>query len=320
MSTPTNPATIDLRVFCEPQQGANYTTLLDMAKATEQLGYSAFFRSDHYLKMGDVSGEPGVTDAWITLAGLARDTSTVRLGTLLTSNTFRHIGPFSVAVAQVDDMSGGRVELGLGAGWYEDEHQAFGIPFPSVRRRFDDLEDSLGALHALWHGERGSAVTFAGHNLELRDNPALTRTLQQPAPPIIVGGHGKTRTPALAAKYATEFNVPFASAQAVATQNERVSAACTAIDRDPSTLRRSAALVVCAGTSDAEIRRRADAIGREVDELRENGLAGTPEEIVIKAKAFAAEAGIDRIYLQFLDMTDLDHLAVVAEQVMPELS
>lgn len=310
---------IDLRVFCEPQQGADYATLREMARATEQLGYSAFFRSDHYLKMGDVSGEPGVTDAWITLAGLALDTSTVRLGTLLSSNTFRHVGPLSVAVAQVDDMSGGRVELGLGAGWYDDEHTAFGIPFPDVRRRFDDLEDSLGALRALWHGERGEAVSFTGHNLRLEGNPALTRGAQQPAPPVIVGGHGKKRTPALAAQFADEFNVPFASAADVATINGRVDAACEAIGRDPKSLTRSAALVVCAGSSDAELARRSEAIGRELDELRENGLAGTPEEIAAKATAFADEAGVERLYLQFLDMTDLDHLALVADKVMPQL-
>ncbi|WP_333620214.1 TIGR03560 family F420-dependent LLM class oxidoreductase [Dietzia sp.] len=320
MSTRTD-GTIELRVFTEPQLGADYAMLLEAAKATEELGYGAFFRSDHYLKMGDVSGEPGATDAWITLAGLARDTSTIRLGTLLTSNTFRHVGPLAVSVAQVDAMSGGRVELGLGAGWYDDEHSAFGIPLPTVRERFDDLEDSLSALDAWWYPEssdRSATFDFSGHRLELTDSPMLTRPLQERLP-IIVGGHGKKRTPSLAARFADEFNVPFASAADTARINANVDAICAEQGRDPKTLLRSAAQVVCCGESNAEIERRAAAIGREPAELRENGLAGTPEEIIAKAKSYAAETGISRIYLQFLDLRDLDHLALVAEKVMPEL-
>lgn len=310
---------IELRVFTEPQQGSNYRMLLNIAKATEELGYGAFFRSDHYLKMGGVSGEPGVTDAWITLAGLARDTNTVRLGTLLTSNTFRHIGALAVSVAQVDEMSGGRVELGLGAGWYDDEHTAFGIPQPSVKQRFDDLEDSFEALDAWWYGnERGTTFDYTGHNLELRESPTLTRPVQERLP-LIVGGHGKKRTPSFAARFATEFNVPFSPAADTARINGYVDAACADVDRDPGTLLRSAAQVICCGTSDEDLARRADAIGRDLDELRENGLAGTPEEVVAKAKSYADEAGVSRLYLQFLDMTDLDHLALVADKVMPEL-
>lgn len=310
---------IDLRVFTEPQQGSNYRMLLDIAKATEELGFGAFFRSDHYLKMGDVSGEPGVTDAWITLAGLARDTTTLRLGTLLTSNTFRHIGPLAVSVAQVDEMSGGRVELGLGAGWYDDEHTAFGIPQPSVKERFDDLEDSLEALDAWWYrNERGETFDYSGRNLQLRDSPTLTRPVQERLP-LIVGGHGKKRTPSFAARFADEFNVPFSPAEDVARINGYVDAACAENGREPESLLRSVGQVICCGTSDEELRRRADTIGRDLDELRENGLAGTPEEVVTKAKTYASEAGVSRIYLQFLDMADLDHLALVAEQVMPEL-
>lgn len=316
---PANTDRIELRVFTEPQQGSNYGMLLDIAKATEELGFGAFFRSDHYLKMGGVSGEPGVTDAWITLAGLARDTDTVRLGTLLTSNTFRHIGPLAVSVAQVDEMSGGRVELGLGAGWYDDEHTAFGIPQPSVKQRFDDLEDSLEALDHWWYRtERGETFDYSGHTLELRDSPTLTRPVQERLP-LIVGGHGKKRTPSFAARFATEFNVPFSPAADVAVINSRVDAACAENGRDAASLQRSAAQVICCGTSDEELTRRANAIGRDLDELRENGLAGTPDEVIEKAKAYAAEAGVSRLYLQFLDMTDLDHLALVADKVMPEL-
>lgn len=316
---PSPETSIELRVFTEPQQGSTYRILLDAAKAAEELGYGAFFRSDHYLSMGDVSGEPGVTDAWITLAGLARDTSSIRLGTLLTSNTFRHIGPLAVSVAQVDEMSGGRVELGLGAGWFDDEHHAFGIPMPSVRERFDDLEDSLEALDRWWYSvERGTTFDYSGHMLELRNSPTLTRPAQERLP-LVIGGHGRRRTPGFAARFADEFNVPFSSAADTARINGYVDSACAEHGRDPRSIIRSAAQVVCCGTSDAELSRRAEAIGRDVEEMRENGLAGTPEEIVAKARSFAAETGVSRLYLQFLDMTDLDHLALVAEEVMPQL-
>src|SRR5688572_13815449 len=141
---------MELRVFTEPQQGASYDTLLAFAQTSEELGFDAFFRSDHYLKMGDVSGLPGPTDAWITLAGLARDTSTIRLGTLVTPITFRFPGPLAISVAQVDAMSGGRVELGIGTGWYDAEHTAYAIPFPPLGERFERLEEQLAIITGLW--------------------------------------------------------------------------------------------------------------------------------------------------------------------------
>src|SRR5579872_3539819 len=132
-----------LRIFTEPQQGTDYETLLQVAKTSEECGFDAFFRSDHYLKMGNVSGHPGPSDAWITLAGIARETSQVKLGTLMTAATFRLPGPLAIEVANVDVMSGGRVEFGLGAGWYEREHLAYGIPFYSRKERFDRFEEQL---------------------------------------------------------------------------------------------------------------------------------------------------------------------------------
>ncbi|WP_447646153.1 LLM class flavin-dependent oxidoreductase [Nocardioides zeae] len=148
---------MDLRIFTEPQQGATYDDLLAVAQETERLGFDAFFRSDHYLHMsGD--GLPGPTDAWTTLAGLARETSTIRLGTLMTSATFRHPGVLAIQVAQVDQMSGGRVELGLGAGWFEGEHAAYGIPFPDTRERFDRYAEQLEIVTGLWATPEGSAT------------------------------------------------------------------------------------------------------------------------------------------------------------------
>lgn len=300
-----------VRIFVEPQQGATYDTLLSVARATERLGFGAFFRSDHYLKMGSVSGLPGPTDAWITLAGLARDTSTVRLGTLVTSATFRFPGPLAISVAQVDQMSGGRVELGLGAGWYLDEHRAYGIPFPDTSERFDILEEQLAVITGLWGAPEGETFEHAGARYPVSGSPALPKPVQQPRLPIIIGGHGKRRTPALAATYAAEFNLPFAPIEAFTAQRDRVRGACDTIDRDPDSLVYSAALVVCCGADEAEFARRAAVIGREPDELRANGACGTPDEVAAKVREYEA-AGAERIYLQVLDLGDLEHLDLIA--------
>ena len=164
---------MQLRIFVEPQQGASYDQQLAVALLAEQLGFDAFFRSDHYLKMSDIDGLPGPTDSWVTLAGLARDTSTIRLGTLVTSATFRHPGVLAISVAQVDQMSGGRVELGIGAGWFEAEHQAYGIPFPDVKVRFDRLEEQLQVITGLWGTPVGELFSFEGNEYRVSNSPAL---------------------------------------------------------------------------------------------------------------------------------------------------
>jgi alkanesulfonate monooxygenase len=306
---------MELRIFTEPQQGATYDDLLAVAQTAERLGYGAFFRSDHYLAM-NADGLPGPTDAWITLAGLARDTSTIRLGTLVTSATFRYPGPLAVSVAQVDAMSGGRVDFGFGAGWFEEEHLAYGIPFPSLKDRFDRLEESLAVITGLWDTPVGETFSYEGTHVRIENSPALPKPQQRPHPPIVMGGAGKKRTPALAARYADEFYVPFMSAEDSAVLFDRVAGACRDADRDPATLTYSNALVLCCGRDEAEIARRAERIGREVGELRENGLAGTPAEVVEKIKSYAA-VGSQRIYLQMLDLSDLEHLELVAAEVMP---
>jgi F420-dependent oxidoreductase-like protein len=307
---------MDLRIFTEPQQGATYDQLLRMAKATEDLGFDAFFRSDHYLAMG-VDGQPGPTDAWTTLAGLARETSRVRLGTLMTSATFRYPGPLAIQVAQVDQMSGGRVELGLGAGWYEQEHTAYAIPFPPTGERFDRLEEQLAIITGLW--EADGAFTFEGRHHSVVDSPGLPKPVQRPRPPVLIGGVGKRRTPALAARYADEFNLPFVSLEVTREQFARVRAACEEQGRDADSMRWSNALVVCVGKDDAEVRRRAGAIGRDVDELRADGLAGTPAEVADRIGRFA-ELGSQRMYLQTLDVDDLDHLELIAAEVAPQVA
>jgi F420-dependent oxidoreductase-like protein len=310
---------MDLRVFTEPQQGASYDDLLRVARHAEDCGYDAFFRSDHLLVMGDGDGLPGPTDAWVTLAGLARDTSRIRLGTLLTCATFRLPGPLAVAVAEVDAMSGGRVELGLGAGWYDAVHTADGVPFPPLGERFDRLAEQLEIVTGLWRTEVGATYSFTGRHWTVTDSPGLPKPAQRPHPPVIVGGHGRIRTPQLAARFADEFNIPFpSSVSAAARQFDRVRTACADAGRAADSIVLSAALVLCCGRDEAEVRRRAAAIGREVDELREHGLAGTPQEVVERIGEFA-DAGARRIYLQTLDLTDLDQLDLVAADVLPAL-
>ncbi|MCQ4083044.1 LLM class F420-dependent oxidoreductase [Streptomyces sp. RB6PN25] len=306
---------MDLRIFTEPQQGASYDTLLTVARATEECGFDAFFRSDHYLRMGTADGLPGPTDAWITLAGLARETSRIRLGTLMTAGTFRLPGVLAIQVAQVDQMSGGRVELGIGAGWYEAEHTAYGIPFP--KNRFARLEEQLAVLTGLWSTPLGETFTHDGTYYQLKECPALPKPAQ-PRVPVIIGGHGAERTPRIAARFADEFNIPFASIEDTERQFGRVRAAAEDIGRTPGDLVYSNALVACVGENDAEIARRAAAIGREVDELKTNGLAGSPDEVVEKIKLYEA-IGTSRIYLQILDLGDLAHLELIASRVLPQL-
>lgn len=308
---------MELRVFTEPQQGATYDDLLRVARAAEDLGYGAFFRSDHYLGMG-TDGLPGPTDSWITLAALARETSRVRLGTLMTSATFRHPGPLAISVAQVDQMSGGRVELGLGAGWFEAEHTAYGIPFPPITERFERLEESLALVAGLWTTPPGETFDFDGTHYRLTDSPALPKPVQSPRPPILVGGKGRRTTPRLAARYADEFNAPFSTVEESAGLFDRVREACAEAGRDPASLTYSNALVLCCGADEAEVTRRADAIGRSVGELRANGLAGSPDELVDRIGRYA-EMGATRVYLQVLDLSDLDHLHLVADKVMPQV-
>ena len=215
---------MDLRIFTEPQQGADYDTLLKVARATEELGFDAFFRSDHYLAMGG-DGLPGPTDAWITLAGLARETSRIKLGTLMTAGTFRLPGVLAIQVAQVDAMSGGRVEFGLGAGWFEAEHTAYGIPFP--KEKFGRLSEQLAVITGLWATPVGKTFDFDGTFYQLKDSPALPKPAQGKVP-VLIGGMGAKRTPELAARYADEFNVPFASIADTGTQFGRVREAVKA--------------------------------------------------------------------------------------------
>ena len=305
---------MDLRIFTEPQQGATYDTLLAVAQRAEALGFDAFFRSDHYINF-DGDGLPGPTDAWVTLAGLARETTRIRLGTLVSPVTFRYPGQLAIEVAQVDHMSGGRVELGLGAGWNDIEHRANSIPFPPTGERFDILEDQLAIITGMWKSPIGTPFAHTGTQQSVEGSPGLPKPVQRDersgGVPIVMGGWGAKRTPRLAAQYAAEFNLPFSPAQNVADQFAKVREACEKADRDPSSLTLSCAVVACCGENDADFERRAKAIGQDPAQLRANQLGGTTDEVKARAAEYEA-AGAERLYLQVLDLHDLEHLDVLA--------
>lgn len=291
-----------------------------VARTSDELGFDAFFRSDHYLRMGQGDGSPGPSDAWVTLAALARDTSRIRLGTLVTPVTFRQPGPLAISVANVDAMSGGRVELGLGTGWFDDEHMAYGIPFPPLGQRFDMLEEQLEIVTGLWSTSPGETFSFSGKHYTVTDSPALPKPVQQPRVPVLIGGAGRKRTPRLAARFADEFNVPFHSLEATGEAIAAVRGACEAAGRDPDDLVYSAAQTIVCGADEAEVERRAKAIGREgADHARKTALGGLPNEVVDTLGQFSA-LGCTRVYLQVLDLADLDHLRLVAAEVMPAVA
>lgn len=299
------------RIFTEPQQGASYDDQVVIAQTAERLGFDAFFRSDHFLSMGEGDGLPGPTDSWVTLGAIARETSTIRLGTLVSSATFRHPGLLAIQVAQVDAMSGGRAELGLGTGWFAEEHAAYGIPFPE--KRFGILEEQLEVITGLWSTPVGEKYSFAGEHYTLVESPALPKPVQAPVP-VVVGGGGLKRTPRVAARFASEFNIGFTLDPKPAF--DRVRAACDEIGRDPESLHYSSALATAVGADDAEFARRARAIGRDPETFRENSLGGTPQQVIDEIGRLA-EAGVDTLYLQIMDLHDLDHLELIAAEVLP---
>jgi len=307
-------------VFTEPQQGADYATMLGQAQHAERLGFDGWFRSDHYLVMGEGDGMPGPTDAWTTLAGLARETSTIRLGTLVSSMTFRHPGILAIQVAQVDTMSAGRIELGLGTGWYAEEHTAYGIPFPT--KRFGMLEEQLAIVTGLWRTPVEKRFAFDGAHYALSDSPALPKPVQSPVP-LIVGGGGPKRTPQLAARYATEFNIGFVGESTIAETFANLHRVCGEEGRDPLTLKLSVALPTIVASTPAELERRCAAVG--LDPARAGGaaeegvLAGTPEQVAEKLQR-VADLGASRLYLQCVDMTDLEHLDLIAAEVLPHVT
>ena len=306
-----------LRIFIEPQLGASFDQQLAVAKRAEDLGFDAFFRSDHFLKMGDGSGLPGPSDSWTILAGISRETTTIRLGTLVNSATFRHPAITAISVANVDAMSHGRVELGLGTGWYEAEHKAYGFEFLPLGVRFEVLEEQLEIISGMWGTPSGETFSYSGKHFQLLNSPALPKPVQAKVP-IIIGGRGFVKTPSLAARFATEFNMSFVSLADYIAQSERVRAACTKIGRDPKTLRYSFAQTIICGVNEQEIARRVKVMGGHISDLENNCLCGTPDQIVSQLANWRA-AGAQAAYLQILDLDDLDHLDLIAAEVLPNI-
>jgi alkanesulfonate monooxygenase len=304
---------VKLRIFTEPQQGASYDDLLRIARAGDELGYDAFFRSDHYLKMGAGDGLPGPSDAWITLAGLARDTTKVKLGTLVTPITFRHPGPLAISVANVANMSGGRAELGIGAGWYGQEHEAYAIPFPDLGERFERLEEQLAIITGLWDTPAGDTFSYSGKHYSVVDSPALPKPVARPR--IVIGGFGPKRTPRLAATYADEFNIGFMGPDIAKLAYDRVREASAKTGRE---LEYSIALAIAVGATDADVEARAAKVGQPLEQLKQNALAGTVGEVIDRIGAYAA-LGVTTTYLQLHDLTDVDQLELIASEVMPKI-
>jgi F420-dependent oxidoreductase-like protein len=306
-------------LMTEPQQGLTYDEILALARAAEAAGLEAFFRSDHYASFPGPTGLP-TTDAWATLAGLARDTSTIRIGSLVSPVTFRIPGTFAKQVATVDEMSGGRVEVGMGAGWNDDDHHQLGIPFPPLKERYDRLEEALAVVHGLWTEPDG--WNFRGATWQVTD--ALFRPRPTAGgrrhPNLILGGEGGPRLTRLVATYADEFNRTSASPANVRDAYARVRAACAAARRDPDSIVLSAMVGVLVADSQTQMRDRlrqqvafvGSSISAEqwLAKRQDRWIMGTPDQARQRIEEFAA-AGVQRIMLQDFLPRDLEMVALL---------
>jgi F420-dependent oxidoreductase-like protein len=317
MSTDHDRSRLRLRVLMEPRHGGSYADILTLALAVERAGFDAFFRSDHLMGVDPNDPDYQPTDSWTTLAGLARDTERVRLGTLVTAATYRSPGLLAAIVASVDQMSGGRIELGIGTGWYEREHQAFGLPFPPIAERFDRLEEELAIITGLWLAGPGDGFSYDGKHYHVRDNRTPPRAVQVPHPPVIVGGAGPKRTPAIAARFATEFNAALSSVEQARERFAGFARACAAIGRDPAQARLSGFIPVACGSTTAEAERRAAVVGSP--RIRESMLIGPPSMLIHRIGRLAG-VGADTVYLHIYDIHDLDHIALIGAEVVPHLA
>jgi F420-dependent oxidoreductase-like protein len=313
----TEQRDLRLRVLMEPRHGGSYSDILTLALAVERAGFDAFFRSDHLMGVDPNDPEYKPTDSWTTLGGLARDTQRVRLGTLVTAATYRYPGLLAAIVASVDQMSGGRIELGIGTGWYEREHQAFGLPFPPIAERFDRLEEELAIITGLWLAKPGGeGFSFDGKHYQVHDNRTPPPVVQHPHPPVIVGGAGPKRTPGIAARFATEFNAALSSVEQAKERFARFARACEAIGRDPGEARLSGFIPVACGSTTAEAERRAAVVGSP--RIRESMLIGPPSMLADRIGQLAG-VGADTVYLHIYDIHDLDHIALIGADVLPQL-
>ena len=316
---------MDVCLMIEGQEGVTWDQWVDLARACERHGFEGLFRSDHYLAF-DHPSERGALDPWATISALAAVTERIRLGTMVSPVTFRHPANLAKMVVTADHISGGRVELGMGAGWFEEEHRAFGFKFPEVRERMDMLAEQVEIVHGLWGGA-GEVFSFAGTHYQLDACPALPRPHQDPHPPLIMGGRAGPRSAALAARWADEYDVVYVDPFEAKERVDRVSAACEAIDRDPGTVRRSLLTKTIVGADEAEVRRRAAELmaWQEEDgdadvfleDLRGTHVVGTPDQVLERLAEFAA-AGIQRVLVHQLVHTDLDQVELIGREIVPE--
>jgi F420-dependent oxidoreductase-like protein len=315
---------MDVCLMIEGQEGVTWDEWVRLARACEDLGFEGLFRSDHYLSFYEPT-ERGALDAWATIAALGAVTERIRLGSMVSPVTFRHPAVLAKSVVTADHVSGGRVELGMGAGWFEQEHAAFGFPFPPVRERMDMLAEQIEIVHRLWGGD-GDKVTYEGEHYRLESCPALPRPVRAPHPRLIVGGGAGPRSAALAARWADEYDVVYVDPAGAKDRMGRLSAACEAIGRDPASLRRSLLAKAVVGADEAEVRRRTTELmaweheDGDVDaylaDLRATHIAGTPEQVLDRLGEYAA-AGIRRVLVHQLVHRDLDQVELIGRGVVP---
>jgi F420-dependent oxidoreductase-like protein len=318
---------VDVCLMIEGQEGVTWEQWVAIARACEEHGLHGLFRSDHYLSF-DRPRERGALDAWSTIAALGPITERIRLGTMVSPVTFRHPSLLAKAVVSADHASGGRVELGIGAGWFEREHEAYGFPFPPTTERMDLLAEQIEIVHRLWDRDEDE-VTFEGRHYRLDACVALPKPFQRPHPPLIMGGGAGPRSVQLAARWADEYDVHAVDPAEARRRRDRVAAACEAIGRDPATIRFSIMTTSLVGADRSELERRARALleveGETIDaetflaEPRPHQLVGTVDQVLERLGAFA-EAGVDRVLLQHLVHDDLDMVELVGREIVPAVA
>ena len=317
---------MDVCLMIEGQEGVSWDQWVALALASEEHGFDAMFRSDHYVSFSHPA-EYGSLDAWTTLAALGVRTERIRLGTLVSPVTFRHPSVLAKSVVTADHASGGRVELGMGAGWFEGEHRAFGFPFPPTGERWAMLEEQMEIVHRLWDRDE-DAVSFQGQHYRLEDCHALPKPVQDPHPPMILGGHGGPRALRLASVWADEYNLTFEGRPDRCREvRDRLSKECERAGRDPGAVRLSLMTFTMVGSDRAELERRAARLlerrgekgdpGAYLDGLSPDRLRGTPEQL-LESLAELAKAGVERIMMQHLLHDDLEALALIGQEVIPE--
>jgi F420-dependent oxidoreductase-like protein len=315
---------MDICLMIEGQEGVTWDQWLSLALACEEHGFEGLFRSDHYLSF-EHPRERGALDAWTTLAALGTMTERIRLGTMVSPVTFRHPALLAKSVVTVDHASDGRVELGMGAGWFEREHSAYGFPFPSITERMDILSEQVEIVHRLWDRDEDE-VTFTGRHFRLDRCSALPKPVQDPHPPLIMGGEAGPRSAALAARWADEYDVAFVDPATARERRERISAACEAVDRDPDDVRFSLLSRVVVGADERELKRRASAlmdrqdqegdVDAFIEEMRSTMTVGTVDQVLERLAEYAA-AGVERVFVQHLVHEDLDTVALIGREIIP---